>query len=129
MIFFPYLLRIRASTTIGSKEQDFPGNSGEPIQERTPNLIAPKRLLISFKHYFRAKQASAGLTAISEKENSQGMETHLSRQNEQVVWAMETVPVVDDEGNQREIACAMFTKLGYNVKAVSNGEEAVEYVE
>jgi len=57
------------------------------------------------------------------------METHLSRKNEQVAWAMETVPVVDDEGDQREIACAMLTNLTYNVKAVSNGEEAVEYAE
>jgi len=36
--------------------------------------------------------------------------------------------VVDDEENQREIACGMLTKLGYIAEAVSSGEEAIEYV-
>ena len=40
----------------------------------------------------------------------------------------EKILVVDDEKRQREIACRMLTKLGYNSEAVSSGEEAIEYV-
>jgi len=40
----------------------------------------------------------------------------------------ERVLVVDDEENQRDIACSMLTKLGYKAEAVSSGEEAIEYV-
>ena len=40
----------------------------------------------------------------------------------------ETVLVVDDEENQREIASKMLDVLGYRAKAVSSGEEAVEYL-
>ncbi len=40
----------------------------------------------------------------------------------------EKILVVDDEENQREIACRLLAKLGYTVEAVSNGEEAIEYV-
>ncbi|KKM15914.1 hypothetical protein LCGC14_1691250, partial [marine sediment metagenome] len=40
----------------------------------------------------------------------------------------ERVLVVDDEKRQREIACGILTKLGYNAEAVSSGEEAVEYL-
>jgi len=40
----------------------------------------------------------------------------------------ETVLVVDDVENQREIACKMLETLGYKTKAVSSGEEAVEYL-
>jgi signal transduction histidine kinase/CheY-like chemotaxis protein len=40
----------------------------------------------------------------------------------------EKVLVVDDEENQREIACRMLNKLGYSAEAVSSGEEAVEYL-
>ena len=40
----------------------------------------------------------------------------------------EKILVVDDEERQREIACGILTKLGYNAEAVSSGEEAVEYV-
>ena len=40
----------------------------------------------------------------------------------------EKILVVDDEENQREIACDMLTKLGYNAESVSSGEEAIEYV-
>jgi signal transduction histidine kinase len=40
----------------------------------------------------------------------------------------ETVLVVDDVESQREIACEMLNRLGYKVKAVSSGEEAVEYL-
>jgi CheY-like chemotaxis protein len=35
---------------------------------------------------------------------------------------------VDDVAEQREIATAMLTKLGYQAKAVSSGEAAVDYV-
>ena len=40
----------------------------------------------------------------------------------------ETILVVDDVESQREIACEMLNKLGYKAKAVSSGEEAVEYL-
>jgi len=40
----------------------------------------------------------------------------------------ETILVVDDEENQREISCKMLDKLGYKTKAVSSGQEAVEYL-
>ena len=40
----------------------------------------------------------------------------------------ETVLVVDDVESQREIACKMLETLGYKAKAVSSGEEAVEYL-
>ena len=41
----------------------------------------------------------------------------------------ERVLAVDDENRQREIACGILTKLGYDAEAVSSGEEAVEYLE
>lgn len=41
----------------------------------------------------------------------------------------ETILVVDDEEIQREISCNMLNALGYAAKAVSSGEEAVEYLE
>jgi PAS domain S-box-containing protein len=40
----------------------------------------------------------------------------------------ETVLVVDDVKEQRELACDMLSRLGYTVTAVSCGEEAVEYL-
>ena len=40
----------------------------------------------------------------------------------------EKILVVDDEERQREIACGILTKLGYNPEAVSSGEEAIEYM-
>jgi len=40
----------------------------------------------------------------------------------------ETVLVVDDVADQREIASVMLRKLGYNISAMSSGEEAVEYL-
>ncbi len=40
----------------------------------------------------------------------------------------ETVMVVDDVENQREISCKMLETLGYNYIAFSGGEEAVEYL-
>jgi len=40
----------------------------------------------------------------------------------------ETILVVDDMENQREISCKMLDKLGYKTKAVSSGEEAVKYL-
>ena len=41
----------------------------------------------------------------------------------------ESVLVVDDIEEQREIASGMLTKLGYSVTAVSSGEKAVRYME
>jgi len=40
----------------------------------------------------------------------------------------ETILVVDDMESQREISCKMLDTLGYKTKAVSSGEEAVEYL-
>ena len=40
----------------------------------------------------------------------------------------EKILVVDDVGEQRDIACAMLSKLGYSATKVSSGEEAVEYM-
>ncbi|HEG42544.1 MAG TPA: response regulator [Phycisphaerales bacterium] len=40
----------------------------------------------------------------------------------------ETILVVDDVESQREISCYMLNKLGYKAKAVSSGEEVVEYL-
>lgn len=37
--------------------------------------------------------------------------------------------VEDDQADQRRIACAMLTKLGYQASAVAGGEEAIEYVQ
>jgi PAS domain S-box-containing protein len=41
----------------------------------------------------------------------------------------ETILVIDDVQEQREIASAILKKLGYNVSSVSCGEKAVEYME
>jgi PAS domain S-box-containing protein len=41
----------------------------------------------------------------------------------------ESILVVDDVEEQREIASRILNKLGYSVAAVSSGEEAVEYME
>jgi len=41
----------------------------------------------------------------------------------------ETILVVDDVDTQREIACNMLNTLGYKAKAVSSGEEAVNYLQ
>lgn len=40
----------------------------------------------------------------------------------------ETVLVVDDIAEQRDVASGLLKKLGYDVHAVSSGEEAVEYL-
>jgi len=40
----------------------------------------------------------------------------------------ERVLVIDDREDQREIACAMLTRLGYNTHSVSSGEEACAYL-
>jgi PAS domain S-box-containing protein len=40
----------------------------------------------------------------------------------------ESILVVDDAEQQREIACGMLRKLGYEVSSVSSGEEAVKYM-
>jgi two-component system, cell cycle sensor histidine kinase and response regulator CckA len=40
----------------------------------------------------------------------------------------ETILVVDDMAEQREIAAAMLTRLGYNVATVAGGEEALSYL-
>jgi PAS domain S-box-containing protein len=40
----------------------------------------------------------------------------------------ETILVVDDVESQRQISCKLLDTLGYKTKAVSSGEEAVEYL-
>ncbi|MFW2367440.1 MAG: response regulator [Desulforhopalus sp.] len=40
----------------------------------------------------------------------------------------QSILIVDDSRNQREIGGEMLTMLGYNVDSVSSGEEAVEYL-
>ncbi len=40
----------------------------------------------------------------------------------------EKILVVDDEKNQRIIACSILSKLGYRTEAVESGEKAVEYL-
>jgi two-component system, cell cycle sensor histidine kinase and response regulator CckA len=40
----------------------------------------------------------------------------------------ETILVVDDVESQRDISCKMLEALGYKAKAVTSGEEAVEYL-
>ncbi len=40
----------------------------------------------------------------------------------------EKVLVIDDEERQRDIACGFLTRLGYDAKTVSSGEEAIKYV-
>lgn len=47
---------------------------------------------------------------------------------EQYMGSGESVLIVDDVFEQREIASRMLKRLGYCVKAVSSGEEAVEYI-
>ncbi|NPU83235.1 MAG: PAS domain S-box protein [Syntrophaceae bacterium] len=41
----------------------------------------------------------------------------------------ESILVVDDVKEQRELAISMLTKLGYRVEAVSSGEEAISYID
>ncbi|RLF63850.1 MAG: hypothetical protein DRN30_06090, partial [Thermoplasmata archaeon] len=40
----------------------------------------------------------------------------------------ETILIVDDQANQREIASAIISKIGYKAVAVDSGEKAVEYL-
>jgi len=40
----------------------------------------------------------------------------------------ETILIVDDIDEQREIASGMMKKLGYNVTSVSSGEKALDYL-
>jgi CheY-like chemotaxis protein len=47
---------------------------------------------------------------------------------EEYVGSGESILVVDDVVEQREIASSLLGKLGYSVKSVSSGEEAIEYI-
>jgi len=40
----------------------------------------------------------------------------------------QTILIVDDIRDQRELASSMLIKLGYSAKAVSSGEEAIDYL-
>lgn len=48
---------------------------------------------------------------------------------ENFIGAGERILVVDDVSEQREIASAMLTRLGYNVQTAASGEEAVDLLE
>jgi two-component system, cell cycle sensor histidine kinase and response regulator CckA len=47
---------------------------------------------------------------------------------ERYMGSGESVLVVDDIAEQRDVAARLLTRLGYNVRVVSSGEEAVEYL-
>ena len=47
---------------------------------------------------------------------------------EQFIGNGESVLVIDDVAEQREVAAGLLTRLGYKVHSVSSGEEAVEYL-
>jgi PAS domain S-box-containing protein len=47
---------------------------------------------------------------------------------EQYMGNAESVLVVDDIAEQRDIACSLLARLGYKVHAVSSGKEAVRYL-
>ena len=47
---------------------------------------------------------------------------------EQYMGKGETILVVDDVKEQREVATSMLTRLGYRVESVSGGEEAIAYL-
>jgi len=51
-----------------------------------------------------------------------------ARSIEKYIGNGETILVVDDVQEQREIASVLLTKLGYSVNAVSSGGEAVDYM-
>ena len=57
--------------------------------------------------------------AIQKKENVGSFDTYKGN---------ETILVVDDIQEQREVACAVLKKLGYKVEAVSSGEEALDFL-
>ena len=48
---------------------------------------------------------------------------------ESLTGSGESILVVDDEADQRDIACGMIKRLGYGVCAVSGGEEAIDYLQ
>lgn len=54
--------------------------------------------------------------------------SHKKEPIEQYMGNGESVLVVDDIAEQRDVASAMLVKLGYKVHAVSGGKEAVEYL-
>ena len=47
---------------------------------------------------------------------------------EQYMGSGETVLVVDDIAEQRDVASGLIKKLGYEVHAVSSGDEAIQYL-
>ena len=47
---------------------------------------------------------------------------------EAYMGAGQTILIVDDVRDQRELASSMLTKLGYSAKTVSSGEEAIDYL-
>ena len=57
---------------------------------------------------------------ITEREEALPMEEYMGKG--------ETILVVDDVKEQREIASQILKKLGYSVTCVSSGEEAVDYM-
>ena len=51
-----------------------------------------------------------------------------TRKIQEYMGSGETILIVDDVEEQREIADTMLTTLGYESKAVSSGEEAIDYI-
>jgi PAS domain S-box-containing protein len=56
-------------------------------------------------------------------------DNELNRPIEGYKGSGESILVVDDIENQREIACHMLKKLGYQATAVAGGEKAIEYLQ
>ena len=56
------------------------------------------------------------------------LDKYLSVPIEEYKGTGETILVVDDAENQRDISCKILETFGYKAEAVSSGEEAVEYL-
>lgn len=82
-----------------------------------------------------------GYLNVTSDENGTVFDIYFPATRENLTTAAEAIPlkeylgngekilVIDDEKSQREIACALLTRLGYSAAAVSGGEEAVQYLE
>ena len=81
-----------------------------------------------------------GYINVKSSENGSVFELYFPADRDEIAVAKKEVPpeeyfgkgekilVVDDEENQRVIACDLLTKLGYTAEAVASGEAAVEYL-
>ena len=55
-------------------------------------------------------------------------DSKLRKPIENIKGSGESILIVDDVESQREMSCKMLEALGYKIRAVSSGEEAVEYL-